>query len=130
MGLKSTVIILIFLFPGVLYSADYKVELFKENYREKLISGGGEVKLYHTLQVKTIFGNKLLILVGNDYEYRKWLRIFFKKHALYIIKIPDQGDNTFKNELAIPVDIQQIHPIWDEKWNCEGCRHDVIDEDS
>ena len=83
---------------------------------------------YHTMQVKTIFGNKLLILVGKDYEYRKWLRNFFKKHKLYIIKIPDQGDDEFKNNLAIPIDIQQIHPVWEKNWDCEGCRHDMIEE--
>ena len=119
---------ILLLIPAMSISSDYKIEVFKENYMEKLISGGGEVKMYHTLQVKTIFGNKLLILVGKDYEYRKWLRAFLKKHNLFILKIPDQGDKKFENEIAVSVDIRQIHPIWEEKWNCEGCRNDVIED--
>ena len=131
MGFKTILITSIFiLFPALCISSDFKVEIFEEHYNEKLIPSGGELKLYHTLQVKTIYGNKLLILVGKDYEYRQWLRNSFKKHYLYIIKIPDQADNKFEKDLAIPVNVQQIHPIWEKHWNCEGCRHDVIEEDS
>ena len=119
---------IVFYIPTITVASDYKVEVFKENYKETLISGGGELKLYHTLQVKTIYGNKLLILVGKDHEYRKWLRSYLKKQSLYLIKIPDQGDNKFEKEIAVPINIQQIHPVWEEQWNCEGCRNDIIDE--
>ncbi len=121
---------LFLMLPVISIAKDYKVEIFEEHYKEKLISGGGEVKIYHTWQVKTIFGNKLLVLVGNDYDYRKWVRESLKKHILFIIKIPDQGDQKFENDLAVIVDIQQVHPIWEDKWNCEGCRHDTLEEGS
>ena len=116
-------LITIFLIPFSSHAKDYTVEIFQENYREKLISGGGELKIYHTWEAKTTFGNKLLVLVGNDYDYRKWLRQSLRKHTLYIVKIPEQGEDKFENDLAVPIDIQQIHPILDSKWNCSGCRH-------
>ncbi|MBU0992238.1 MAG: hypothetical protein KJ737_07055 [Proteobacteria bacterium] len=130
MTLKTILMMITILFISVIsHARDYKIEIFKENYKEKLIPGGGELKLYHTWQAKTVFGNKLLVLVGNDSDYRNWLRESLKKNKLYIVKIPKQGENAFENDLAIPVDIQQIHPVWDEKWDCSGCRHGNPEEE-
>ena len=128
--LRIIYLIILLLLPFSSYAKDYTVEIFKENYQEKLISGGGELKIYHTWEAKTTFGNKLLVLVGNDYDYRKWLRQSLQKHTLYIVKIPEQGETIFETDLAIPIDIQQIHPILDSKWNCSGCRHGMPGENT
>ena len=111
------------LFSREAYSSDYMVELFEEHYKEKMIVGGGELKVYHVWQVKTEFGNKLLVIVGDDHNYRTWLRKFMKNHNLFIVKIPDAGDDAFKYDLAVNVNVQQIHAVWENRWSCDKCRH-------
>ena len=119
MSRKLIFLFFIFIIPGNAMAQDYMVELFEEHFREKLIVGGGEVQVYHSLQVKTPFGSKLLVLGGEDYQYRKWLRKSFNNHKLFVVKIPDEGDDRFKYDIAVTVDVQQVHPVWDKGWKCE-----------
>ncbi len=104
-------------------ASDYLVELFEEHYREKMITGTGDMKVNHTWQVKTIYGNKVLILLGKDYNMRKWVRQYAKKHKLWVAKVPDQGDNRFKYNMSVYMDIEQVQPVYNKKWNCDECRH-------
>ncbi len=131
MAIKTTIILVLLLFfsPAVSMARDYKVVLFEEHYKEKMVVGGGDYKIYHTWQVKTEFGNKLLILVGKDYAYRKWLRRTRKRHTIFLVKIPDDGDEMFRKDLGILVDVQQIHPVWNAKWKCEECQHNKPDDE-
>ncbi len=117
-----TVLLLCF-FPSIAQARDYVVELFEEHYQEQMIVGGGESKIYHAWQVKTIFGNKLLVLIGDDQGYRNWLRKYADNHRLFLVKIPGNGDERFKYDRAVLLNVQQVHAIWDQKWLCEGCRH-------
>lgn len=103
-------------------ASDYVVELFEEHYKEKMIPGTGDMKVNHTWQVKTPFGSKVLILVGTDYNLRSWIREDVKRHKLWIAKIPDNGDDRFKYNRSVYVDLQQLQPVYDQKWNCTGCR--------
>ena len=119
-------ILLIFLipwFPQPASAADYIVELFEEHYKEQMIVGGGESKIYHTWQVASEFGDKLLVIVGDDHKYRDWLRRSAANHRLFLVKIPDGGDDRFKYDMAILVNVQQIHCVWEKIWKCYGCRH-------
>lgn len=108
--------------PAPVYSSDYMVEIFEEHYKEKMIPGSGDMKVNHTWQVKTKFGNKVLILVGNDYSLRNWVRRDAKKHKLWVAKIPDEGDDRFQYNMAVYMDIQQVQPVYDKQWNCDDCR--------
>ncbi len=123
--IKRLAIILLFvtLFPASGSAGDYLVELFKEHYRSQMIVGGGESQIYHTWQVKTEFGDKCLVIVGSDHKYRNWLRRFSGTHKLFIIKVPDDGDEKFKYDMAVPVNVQQIHAVWEKYWVCDQCRH-------
>ena len=103
-------------------SLDYMVDLFEEHYREKPIVGPGIVKIYHSWQVKTIYGSKLIVIVGDDNDYRAWLRNYTKNHTLFIVKIPEVGDEEFKYSSAVLIDVQQIHPVVSKKWKCIKCR--------
>ena len=69
------------------------------------------------------YGNKLLVLVGDDSGYRSWLLQMTGKHNIFIVKIPDDGDDKFVHDRAVLVNVQQVHGIWDQKWKCEKCRH-------
>ncbi len=112
-----------FLIPGRGLAKDYMVELFEEHYTEQMLVGGGEFKIYHSWQVKTEFGNKCLIIVGDDHRYRNWLRKYAGNHYLFIIKIPDGGDEKFQYDMAVLLNVQQIHAVWEKRWQCEKCRH-------
>jgi hypothetical protein len=103
-------------------ASDYMVEIFEEHYKEKMIPGTGDMKVNHTWQVKTIFGNKVLILVGKDYSLRNWVRQDVRRHKLWIAKIPDGGDDRFKYNMSVYMDIQQVQPVYHKKWTCEDCR--------
>lgn len=109
--------------PAPVAARDYMVELFEEHYREEMVTGAGEPKIYHCWQVKTIYGDKLLVLIGKDRQYRQWLRKSCDKHRLFIVKIPGAGDDRFKYDRAVLVDVQQVHAVWERWWSCDGCRH-------
>ncbi|MFH2067712.1 MAG: hypothetical protein ABIK15_21090 [Pseudomonadota bacterium] len=115
--------LMIFCIPGQGFTKDYLVELFEEHYQEKMIVGGGEMKTYHTWQVATEYGDKLLVIVGEDHIYRDWLRQSAMNHKIFLIKIPDGGDDRFKYDMAVLVNVQQVHSVWEKKWKCKECRH-------
>lgn len=119
-GLLLT-ILCIFL-PVSAFSGDYMVEVFEEHYREKMIPGTGDMKVNHTWQARTRFGNKVLILLGSDYNLRKWLRWDLKRHKLWVAKIPDEGDNRFRYNMAVYMDLQQLQPVRTGSWQCDDCR--------
>lgn len=121
------ILALIFIFciaaPQQALSKDYMVELFEEHYKEKMMVGGGEMQIYHTWQVKTRYGAKLLVLVGDDHDYREWLRQSRKHHKLFILKLPEEGHQKFVRELAVLVNVQQLHAVASKRWKCSTCRY-------
>ena len=119
----SYILVLLLVFVPAVSASDYLVEIFEEHYKEKMIVGTGDMKVNHTWQVKTKFGNKVLILVGKDYNLRKWIRRDARKHKLWIAKVPDPGDNRFKYNYSVYMDIQQVQPVYSKKWSCNECRH-------
>lgn len=114
---------IVFFISHPVWAKDYMVELFEEHYKEKMIPGTGDMKVNHTWQVKTIYGSKVLILVGTDYNLRTWIRKDAKHHSLWIAKIPDQGDDRFKYNMSVYMDLQQLQPVYNKKWSCKGCRN-------
>lgn len=123
MRILVAVFIFCFAVPQHAMSKDYMVELFEEHYREKMIVGGGEMQIYHTWQVKTRYGSKLLVLVGDDHDYREWLRQSRKNHRLFILKLPEEGHQKFVKEMAVLVNVQQLHAVASKRWKCRNCRY-------
>jgi len=115
--------LLVLLIPARACPMDFMVELFEEHYKEKLVTGAGEIKVYHTWQVTTEYGDKLLVLIGDDYDYRLWLRQYADRHKCFIVKVPDQGYDQFIYSRTVPVDVQQVHAVRDKTWKCKTCRH-------
>lgn len=121
--MKKYVLVFLLLFISVNgHAGDYVIELFSENYHEKMIPGNGNLKISHTWQVKSIYGNKVLILTGRDSSFRKWLRNDSEKYKLWVVKIPDEGDEKFKYSISVYIDINQLQPVTDKEWRCEECR--------
>jgi len=122
-GIKIFLSVLMLLIPRIGFAQDYLVELIEEHYKEQMIVGGGELKLYHSWQVKTEYGDKLLVIVGDDHKYRDWLRHLTMNHKIFLVKIPDGGADRFKYDMAVLVNVQQIHSVWEKNWKCKKCRH-------
>lgn len=123
MKIRHLLITLSLLFTALpVHGGDYMVELFEEHYKEKMIPGTGDMKVNHTWQVMTRYGSKVLILVGTDYNLRNWIRQDAKKHKLWVAKIPEGGDDRFKYNMSVYLDLQQLQPVYSKKWACTGCR--------
>ncbi|MBU2631171.1 MAG: response regulator, partial [Proteobacteria bacterium] len=72
--------------------------------------------IYHSIQVDTSAGPKLLILTGSDYTYRKWLRHYIAQNKKFITKIPDEHMDEFISAKAYKIDVTSLHPFNGEKW--------------
>ncbi|MDY6906410.1 MAG: hypothetical protein SWH61_17195 [Thermodesulfobacteriota bacterium] len=94
----------------------------EEHYEEKMVVGNGMPQIFHTFQVKSPYGSKLIILTGDNYSYRQWFREKIRNHKNFVLKIPDDGASRFKKNRIVYIDIQQINPVYDRLWSCENCR--------
>ena len=95
---------------------DFQVEFVEENYRETQVEFSYEPLIYQSFQVNSSVGPKLLILKGDDYNYRKWLRHYIAQNKKLIIKIPDKNIDEFISAKAYEIDIKEIHPFDGDKW--------------
>ncbi|MCP4117329.1 MAG: response regulator [Desulfobacteraceae bacterium] len=95
---------------------DYMVGFVSEYYREQAADTGFMKRVYHTLQVNSDLGSRLLILKGNDFEYRTWLREYLSSNKRLIAKVPDTDDDYFRIARAYEIDVTRIHPIDEQRW--------------
>ncbi|OGR25363.1 MAG: hypothetical protein A2277_04995 [Desulfobacterales bacterium RIFOXYA12_FULL_46_15] len=109
---KGLISCIIFFFIQITCVAgDFVVELVEENYRETQGPVSYSPVVYHTLQVHSEVGPKLLILIGNNSYYRKWLRQYIAKGNAFIVKVSDDQDNLFLKSDAFEIDEKKIHPF-------------------
>ncbi|RLC03558.1 MAG: response regulator [Deltaproteobacteria bacterium] len=99
------------------YAQDFIVEFVEENYRETQAQFSYTPVIYHSIQVNSIAGPKLLILTGDDYLYRKWLRHYIAQDKKFITKIPDDRSDEFISAKAYPIDVTSLHPFNGKKWS-------------
>jgi CheY-like chemotaxis protein len=97
-------------------AGDFIVEFVGENYRETQVEFSFDPLIYHSVQVNSSAGPKLLVLTGNDYTYRKWLRHYIAGNKTFIAKIPDDRTDEFISSKAFEIDVGLIHPFAGEKW--------------
>ncbi len=97
-------------------AGDFIVEFVEENYRETQVEFSYDPLIYHSIQVNSSAGPKLLILTGNDATYRKWLRHYIADNKTFIAKIPDDQADEFISAKAYEIDVKLIHPFTREKW--------------
>jgi len=95
---------------------DYMVGFVSEYYREQAADTGFKKRVYHTLQVNSDLGSRLLILTGNDFEYRTWLREYLSSSKRLIAKVPDTDDDYFRIARAYEIDVTRLHPINEQRW--------------
>ena len=109
---KTTASILFFLLTVMPCTArDFVVEFDHENYKEEKVPFSYSPLIYHSIQVRTSAGPKLLILIGDDYHYRTWLRHYIAAGKAFLAKVPDDRADEFIANSAFEIDVTMLHPL-------------------
>ena len=98
------------LIPTVSAARDFTIQVVHENYREE-----GE-RIYHSIQVNSIAGNKLLVLKGNNRHYRKWLREYLASENTFVAVVPDEDSFRFISSKVYEMEITSVHPVKQDRW--------------
>lgn len=106
-----------------LHARDFIVEFIEENYKETQAQFSYDPLIYHSIQVNSSAGSKILILTGDDYNYRKWVRHFIAEEKKFITKIEDERIDEFIAAKAFEIDVTRLHPFNSLKW------HPAVEED-
>ncbi len=117
--MKKIIIILfvIFIIPITCTARDYVIGFISENYQEETDDFKHHLQIYHSMQISSIAGQKVIILKGDNYKYRTWLREYIAKSKTMIIKVPDDDVNNFISSKAYIIDVTSVYPVNENKWN-------------
>lgn len=96
---------------------DFMVEFLAENYKESRVPYSKTPRIYHSIQVNTHAGPKLLILKGDDLNYRTWLRQYIAENNQFIARVPDDENDLFVASHAFEIEVTQLHPVTNENWS-------------
>ncbi len=105
---------------GPVRAFDYVVEFKAEHYKQTNLEYSNFPEVYHSIQVHSTAGPKLLILTGDDHQYRTWLRQYIAAKASFIVKVPDDDNDRFISSKAYNIDVKAVHPYNAEKWSRPG----------
>jgi hypothetical protein len=108
---KLLILFFVFLMLPPCFARDFIVEIAGENYKEVQSSLSYSPLMYHSLQVRSEVGPKLLILTGNNVLYRKWLREYIAEDKAFIVKVPDNQKDFFISSSAFEIDVTHLHPF-------------------
>ncbi len=111
-----TFFIWLFILESTCLARDFQVDFIEENYRETPVDFSHQPVIYHSIQVNSNVGPKLLILKGDDLNYRKWLRHYIAQNKKFITKISDEQTDEFISAKAFEIDLKAIHPFNGDKW--------------
>ncbi|MDM8538217.1 hypothetical protein QUF70_15800 [Desulfobacterales bacterium HSG17] len=100
-----------FLLQTSCFAKDFILEFVEENYQETRSSFSYSPIIYHSIQARSETGPKLLVLIGDDFHRRKWLRQYIGESKEFIAKVPDDMDDLFISSKAFEIDVTSIHPF-------------------
>lgn len=106
------------------FARDFLVDYIEENYKEAQAEFSYSPLIYHSIQVNSSVGPKILILTGNDYNYRNWLRHYIAQNKKFIAKISEERLEEFLSAKAFQIDVTSLHPFNGGKW-----QEDLMDPD-
>ncbi|MFH2092576.1 MAG: hypothetical protein ABIJ31_09455 [Pseudomonadota bacterium] len=117
--MQKTIMICLFslLWAMPCFARDYIVEFEDENYKEEQQSFSYSPIIYHSIQVRTSAGPKLLVLTGDHYNYRKWLRQYIAQGKAFIAKVHEEQVDQFITSSAFDIDVTRLHPLDLEQYN-------------
>ncbi|MCF8045767.1 MAG: response regulator [Desulfarculaceae bacterium] len=107
---KAIIVLTACLIPAVSIARDFTVRVVHENYREE-----GE-QIYHSVQVDSIAGNKILVLKGNNDQYRNWFREYMASNNTFVAVVPDEDSFKFISSKVYNIDIDSVHPLKKDQW--------------
>ncbi len=90
---------------------DFIVQFEDENYKETRASFSYLPVIYHSIQISSNAGSKLLVLTGDDYHYRRWLRQYIAQDMAFIVKVPEDQTDQFVKNSVFNIDVTKLHPI-------------------
>jgi len=99
------------------FARDFIVEFVNENYQETQASFSDHPIIYHSIQVRTQAGPKLLVLKGDNSNYRKLLREYIAENKAFIAKVPEDENELFIASKAFEIDVSNLHPLNLSKYN-------------
>ncbi|MCF6247421.1 MAG: response regulator [Desulfobacula sp.] len=116
--MKKSVLILFILLANwqAAPAQDFLLEYVEENYKETQAEFSYRPLIYHSIQVNSTAGPKMLILGGNNYNYRKWLRYYISKNKQFILKIDQNQLDNFVSSKVFKTDVTTLHPFNKNKW--------------
>lgn len=98
---------------------DFMIEFVEENYKETTKPYSNDPLIYHSIQVNSQAGPKLMILTGENVEYRKWLRHYIAGNKQLIARVPDTDNDRFISAKAYEIDVINLHPVNGQKWSSD-----------
>ena len=113
------VFFIVLIMPITSIARDYIVDCITENYNEETDDFKHHLQIYHSMQINSIAGQKVLIIKGENYQYRTWLREYLANSKKMIIKIPDKDVNNFISSIAYVIDVTSIYPVNMDNWDDE-----------
>lgn len=99
---------------------DFMVEFVEENYMENQEDDSGTPIFYHSFQVRSHAGLKMLVLTGQHPEYRRWLRRYVAQDKGFIVKVPDNENDLFIASKVYEIDVTNVHPYNPTSWSMKG----------
>lgn len=115
--IKRMLLVAIIFFISIPCSArDFMVDLVEENYKETRVPFSNDPMIYHSIQVISQAGPKLLILKGENPHYRRWIRQYMAADKQFIVQVPEGETDRFLKTKAFEMDIRMIHPFNKTKW--------------
>lgn len=101
---------------------DFVVEFVEENYMENQEDYARVPMIYHSFQVRSHAGLKMLVLTGAHPEYRRWLRQYVAQDKGFIVKVPDDDNDLFIASKVYETDVTNVHPFNPRTWSMKGSR--------
>lgn len=101
---------------------DFVVEFVEENYMENQEEYAKNPVIYHSFQVRSHAGLKMLVLTGEHPEYRRWLRQYVAQDKGFIVKVPDDENDLFIGSKVYKIDVTHVHPFNPTVWSMKDSR--------
>ena len=110
MRIISFSFIFVLLITGHTTARDFLVEFVEENYKETRVRFAYDPLIYHSIQINSDAGPKMIILTGQDHAYRKWLRYYMAENRHFILKIDPPATDRFIASKVFKTNLLSIHP--------------------